>query len=344
MKLIVYKLLYYLSNIHDKVINGKISLELMECFVNDLKVDIFSEYLNEIAKILINIFKDKLAVETLILKSGLDALSSCLDKFYENKIFVLNIIIILRDIMFSSNENKEKIKNGGFKDKIQNIIDKTDDKFKKLKMEGKIIIYNLNYIKKEKAQENKNKKLLFQDYIDKENLIKNNIHTFMARGIPIKAQNPKGKIKEFILCFSPDLMKIYLKKPKIGNIPPKAKYTLETPLIKNVEKNYTITNFKKGGVINKPPDKQLCLAIEQELIQGQKAPKTLAIVCFNNDEANLIWGCVELIVDYIKNKCGKSYKCKIDDFKAFFKDIMWEQLNSKNFDVKKTVFLKSKMK
>ena len=166
----------------------------------------------------------------------------------------------------------------------------------------------------------------------------------MTRGIPIKAQNPKGKIKEFILCFSPDLMKIYLKKPKIGNIPPKAKYTLETPLIKNVEKNYTITNFKKGGVINKPPDKQLCLAIEQELIQGQKAPKTLAIVCFNNDEANLIWGCVELIVDYIKNKCGKSYKCKIDDFKAFFKDIMWEQLNSKNFDVKKTVFLKSKMK
>ena len=344
MKLIAYKLLYYLSNIHDKVINGKISLELMECFVNDLKVDIFSEYLNEIAKILINIFKDKLAVETLILKSGLDALSSCLDKFYENKIFVLNIIIILRDIMFSSNENKEKIKNGGFKEKIQNIIDKTDDKFKKLKMEGKIIIYNLNYIKKEKAQENKNKKLLFQDYIDKENLIKNNIHTYMARGIPIKAQNPKGKIKEFILCFSPDLMKIYLKKPKIGNIPPKAKYTLETPLIKNVEKNYTITNFKKGGVINKPPDKQLCLAIEQELIQGQKAPKTLAIVCFNNDEANLIWGCVELIVDYIKNKCGKSYKCKIDDFKAFFKDIMWEQLNSKNFDVKKTVFLKSKMK
>ena len=344
MKLMIYKLLYYLSNIHDKDINGKISLELMDCFVNDLKVDAFSEYLNEIAKILINIFKDKLAVETLILKSGLDSLSSCLDKFYENKIFILNVIIILRDIMFSSNENKDKIKNGGFKEKIQNILDNTDDKFKKLKMEGKIIIYNLNYIKKEKAQENKNKKLLFKDYIDKENMLKNNIHSFMTRGIPIKAQNPKGKIKEFILCFSPDLMKIYLKKPKIGNIPPKAKYTLETPLIKNVVQNYTIKNFKKSGVINKAPDKQLCFAIEQELIKGQKTPKTLAIVCFNNDEANLIWGCVELIVDYIKNKCWKSYSCKIKDFKEFFKDIMWEQLNSKNFDIKKTVFLKSKMK
>ena len=343
IKLMIYKSLYYLSNIYDKDINGKISLELMDCIVNDLKVDSFSEYLNEIAKILINIFKDKLAVETLILKSGLDALSSCLDKFYENKIFVLNMLIILREIMFSSNENKEKIKNGGFKEKIQNILDKTDDKYKKLKMEGKIIIYNLNYIKKEKAQD-KNKKLFFQDYIDKENMLKNNIHNFMTRGIPIKAQNPKGKIKEFIFCFSPDLMKIYLKKPKIGNIPPKAKYTLETPLIKNVVQNYAITNFKKGGVINKPPDKQLCFAIEQELIQGQKNPKTLAIVCFNNDEANLMWGCVELIVDYIKNKCWKSYRCKIDDFKAFFKDIMWEQVNSKNFDVKKTVFLKSKMK
>ena len=344
MKLMIYKLLHYLSNIHNKDINGKISLELMECMVNDLKVDDFSEYLNEITKILINIFKNKLAVETLVAKSGLDALSSCLDKFYENKIFVLNVIIILRDIIFSSNENKEKVKNGGFKDKIQNILDKTDDKNKKLKMEAKILIYNLNYVKKEKTEENKNKKLPFLEYIDKENLIKNNMHHFMTRGIPIKAQNPKGKIKEFIFCFSPDLMKLYLKKPKIGNIPPKAKYTLETPLIKDVIQNYTITNFKKGGVINKPPEKQLCLAIEQDLIEGQKAPKTLALVCFNNDEANLIWGCVEIIVDYIKNKCGKEHKCKIDDFKEFFKDVIWEQLNSKTFDIKKTVFLKSKMK
>ena len=43
-------------------------------------------------------------------------------------------------------------------DKIQNILDKTDDKNKKLKMEAKILIYNLNYVKKEKTEENKNKK------------------------------------------------------------------------------------------------------------------------------------------------------------------------------------------
>ena len=343
LRLIIYKLLSYLSNLNDKDINQKISLELMENFVNDLKIENYSEYLCENTKILVYLFKNKLSIETFIQNSGLEAIISCLDKFSENKNLIYNIFIILRDIMFSSNENKEKIKSLNIKDKIQNILDKSDDKNKRMKMEGKILIYNISYIKKEKCKENTKDKLPFLDYIEKEKIIKNNIYNNITKGIQIRAPNPKGKIKEFNLCFSPDLMKIYLKKPKSGNIPPKPKYTIETPLVKDVIQNYEITNFKKGGLINKIPEKHLCFAIEQELIEGQKSPKTLIIICNNNTETNLIWGSVEIIVDYIKRRCGKEYKLKIDDYKQFFDEIEFEQSN-KNYDRKKSVFLINKIK
>ena len=343
LRLIIYKLLSYLSNLNDKDINQKISLELMENFVNDLKIENYSEYLCENTKILVYLFKNKLSIETFIQNSGLEAIISCLDKFSENKNLIYNIFIILRDIMFSSNENKEKIKSLNIKDKIQNILDKSDDKNKRMKMEGKILIYNISYIKKEKSKENTKDKLPFLEYIEKEKIIKNNIYNNITKGIQIRAPNPKGKIKEFNLCFSPDLMKIYLKKPKSGNIPPKPKYTIETPLVKDVIQNYEITNFKKGGLINKIPEKHLCFAIEQELIEGQKSPKTLIIICNNNTETNLIWGSVEIIVDYIKRRCGKEYKLKINDYKQFFDEIEFEQSN-KNYDRKKSVFLINKIK
>ena len=343
LRLIIYKLLSYLSNLNDKDINQKISLELMENFVNDLKIENYSEYLCENTKILVYLFKNKLSIETFIQNSGLEAIISCLDKFSENKNLIYNIFIILRDIMFSSNENKEKIKSLNINDKIRNILDKSDDKNKRMKMEGKILIYNISYIKKEKSKENTKDKLPFLEYIEKEKIIKNNIYNNITKGIQIRAPNPKGKIKEFNLCFSPDLMKIYLKKPKSGNIPPKPKYTIETPLVKDVIQNYEITNFKKGGLINKIPEKHLCFAIEQELIEGQKSPKTLIIICNNNTETNLIWGSVEIIVDYIKRRCGKEYKLKIDDYKQFFDEIEFEQSN-KNYDRKKSVFLINKIK
>ena len=343
LRLIIYKLLSYLSNLNDKDINQKISLELMENFVNDLKIENYSEYLCENTKILVYLFKNKLSIETFIQNSGLEAIISCLDKFSENKNLIYNIFIILRDIMFSSNENKEKIKSLNIKDKIQNILDKSDDKNKRMKMEGKILIYNISYIKKEKSKENTKDKLPFLEYIEKEKIIKNNIYNNITKGIQIRAPNPKGKIKEFNLCFSPDLMKIYLKKPKSGNIPPKPKYTIETPLVKDVIQNYEITNFKKGGLINKIPEKHLCFAIEQELIEGQKSPKTLIIICNNNTETNLIWGSVEITVDYIKRRCGKEYKLKIDNYKQFFDEIEFEQSN-KNYDRKKSVFLINKIK
>ena len=161
----------------------------------------------------------------------------------------------------------------------------------------------------------------------------------MTKGIPVKSINPKGKIKDFIFCFSPDLFKIYLKKQKCGTIPPKAKYTIETPLVKDVIYKYQITN-KKGGLSNKPPEKQF--AIEQELIEGQKEPKLLVIMCNNNIEAKSIWGCVEIIVDYVKKKCGKEYQFKIEDYKKFFEIIQFDEMVIKNFDRKRSsVIIKS---
>ena len=103
LRLMIYKVIFNLAYVNDKDINAKISLELMESFITDLMCENYSEYLNEIIKILILLFKNKLSIETFIQKSGLDILLSCLDKFYENKKFILNIFVIIRDILFSSN-------------------------------------------------------------------------------------------------------------------------------------------------------------------------------------------------------------------------------------------------
>ena len=149
----------------------------------------------------------------------------------------------------------------------------------------------------------------------------------MVKGVPVKASNPKGKIKDFILAFSPDLMKMNLKKKKIENenIPPKIKYTIESALVNEVIKNYEIIHFKKSGLFNKPPEKPLCFAIVQALLMGQKAAKKLVIICSSQFEAYQLSGCVEIIVDYIKTKCEKQTICKIDNMQEFFMSLMMEQ-------------------
>ena len=321
LKMIIYSLLKFL--VIDKNENTKISLELMDCLINDLNEDSFFDYFNDIINILLILFKDKLSIETFVQNSGLEIIAKCLDKFYQNKIFIFNVFKLLREIIFSSNENKEKIKQNKIAENISNLINKIDNKNKKIIMEGKILIYNINFINKEKTEENNDniKKPTYLEYIEKEKIIKNEIYNVITKGILVKSPNPKGKIKEFNLAFAPDLMKIYLKKPKSSNIPPKSKYTIETPLIKDVIPQYLIPNFKKG----KPPDKQLCFAIEQELIEGQKEPKILVIICSNHSEENKLWGYVEIIVDYIKRECGKEYKFKIDNYKKFFDDIKIER-------------------
>ena len=134
-------------------------------------------------------------------------------------------------------------------------------------------------------------------------------------------------------------MKIYLKKPKNGVIPPKTKYTIETPLVSEIVKDYEIINFKKSGLFNKPPEKQLCFAIVQSLIQGQKSPKKLIIVCSHPMEAYQTWGCVEIIVDYVKTKLGKHNVCKIEDMNDFFMQVMVNQPREKPAEYRKRTLM-----
>ena len=130
----------------------------------------------------------------------------------------------------------------------------------------------------------------------------------------------------------------------LGTIPPKSKYTIETPLIKDVIQSYQINKVKKSGLFSKDPGKLICFAIKQELIGDEKTPKTLVIICKNYAEEQVIWGCVDIIVDYIKKKCGKEYKLIIKDYKKFLEDIDLNQLTNKNFQRTKTFYPKSKIK
>ena len=337
VRLNIYKLLNYLA--YDKTINLKISFELMESFIKELMNENFSEDLNELSHLLVTLFRTKLPIEPFIQYSGLNALSLSLNNFYDKKIFILNSFSMLREICFSSEENKDNLLTLKMDEKVQKIIDQSKPEEKKIKSEGKILIYNINY---DKYHRPKSSYLPPLSLIEKEKMIKSVIYNFIVKGVAIKAPNPRGKIKEFILAFSPDLMKIYLKKPKNGVIPPKAKYTLETPLIDEIPKNYEIINFKKSGLFNKPPEKQLCFAIVQNLLEGQKNPKKLIIICSSNLEAYQISGCVEIIVDYIKAKCDKKNVCKIDDMKQFFLSLLENQPRERTNTRKRTLMLRGK--
>ena len=337
VRLAIYKLLNYLA--YDKTINAKISFELMESFIKDLKTENFTEDLNEMSHLLVTLFKTKLPIEPFIQYSGIEALDFVLEKFYYQKKFILNCFSMLKEICFSSAENKDKLLTLNIQDKVKYVIDNSKPEEKKIKFEGKILIYNINYDKDKIPTISYMPPL---SLIEKEKMIKNVIYNFMVKGIQIKAPNPRGKIKDFVLAFSPDLMKIYLKKPKNGVIPPKTKYTIETPLISEVIKNYEITNFKKNVLFNKPPEKQLCFAIVQSLLEGQKVQKKLSIICSHSLEAYQVSGCVEIIVDYIKTKCGKQNICKIDDMQDFFMSLMLNQPKERNSDRKKTIIIRGK--
>ena len=339
VRLNIYKILNYLA--FDKTINLTISFELMESFIKDLMGETFTEDLNEMSYLLVTLFKTKLSIEPFIQFSGLNVLCLCLQKFYEQKKFILNCFSMLKEICFSSPENKDRLLSLNIQEKIQMVIDNSRPEDKKIKYEGKILIYNINYEKNNMPKSAYSPPL---NLIEKEKIIKNVIYNFMVKGIQVKASNPRGKIKDFILAFSPDLMKIYLKKPKIEIIPPKIKYTLETPLVSEVIRNYEIINFKKSGLFNKPPEKEICFAIMQSLQEGQKNPKKLIIICSNPIECYQISGCSEIIIDYIKTKCEKQYACKIDDMKNFFMSLMIDQPKEAPSNRKKTILMRGKFK
>ena len=223
---------------------------------------------------------------------------------------------MIKEITFSNAENKKKLLDNKFDEKIQAVMDKSKPEDKIIKFEGKIALINLKYDKSTVIQKTctpPNYQEIKTNYIFKKSL-----YNYLTNGLTVKALNPKGKTKEFILKLSPDLMKVYLMKPKVPLVPPKIKYTIETPIC-TIVRGHGTDEFKKSGgkLFGKPPDKSLCFSIIQQKQEGEKKPKSLNIICTSEKEADKIYGAFEVGIYYAKSKCGKEEKGKMCERNKF---------------------------
>ena len=311
IRICVFKLLSYLAN--DDNTSLKIAYELMESFVKDLLNPTFTDDLIQIAGLLANLFRTKSSIEPFIQYSGHEALCLALEKFYEHRKFILNCFKVIKEICFS--DYKKKLQECKIEDKIKIAMDKCKPEDKIIKFEGKIAITNINFEKGAPSQ----KSYVAPNYqeIKTTAITKRPLYYYITNDIPVKALNPKGKTKEFILKFSPDLMKIYLYKPKVVLIPPKAKYTLESPLCSVVKGHGTEEFNKLSGLFSKPPDKNLCFSIIQQKMDGDKTAKSLNIICNSDKECDKIFGSFEVGIYYAKAKCGKAERGKLCERNRF---------------------------
>ena len=317
IRICVFKLLNYLA--YDDSTSGKISSELMEPFINDLSGKTFSNDLVQISSLLSTLLRNPQSIDLFLENKGNEALCSAIENFYENRKFILNCFKMIKEICYSSEENKNKLKECGIEEKIKIAMDKCKPEDKIIKFEGKIAIKNITYekLKEEKKISNPPN---YQE-IKSAKLIKGPLYDYITKGITIKGLNPKAKIKEFILSFSPDLMKIYFHKPKTPLVPPKAKYSIETPLC-NIVKGHGTDLFKKsGGVFGKPPNKALCFSIVMEKMEGEKKEKSLNVICSNEKECDKIFAAFEIGIYYAKIKCGKAERGTLNEQNSYLASI-----------------------
>ena len=313
IRITVFNLLRYLA--YDDSTSIKISYELMESFIKDLLSPTYTEDLAGIAGLLATLFRTRQSIEPFTQYSGFEALCLDLDKFYEHKKFIVNCFRMIKEICYSCEENKKKLQDCKIVDNIKACMEKSKPEDKIIKFEGQIAITNINYQPGSVTQ----KPFVAPNYqeIKTTSVLKRPLYAFITSEIPVKAINPKGKVKEFILKFSPDLMKIYLCKPKLALIPPKPKYTLETPLC-SIVKGYGTDEFNKlKGLFKSTPDRSSCLSIIQQQQQGEFKPKSLNIICGNERECDKIFGSFEVGIYYAKSLCGKEEKGKLCERNRF---------------------------
>ena len=308
IRICVFKLLNYLA--YDDTTNAKIASELLEPFINDLSGETFTEDLIQVSSLLSTLLRSPQSIDLFIEKKGIEALCSALEKFYEHRKLILNCFKMIKEICFSNEENKKKLKECNIEEKIKVAMDNCKPEDKIIKFEGKIAINNITY---EKKEEDKTIALPNDQEIKIAKLIKGSLYDYITNGITVKGLNPKGKPKEFILSFSPDLMKIYFHKPKTPLVPAKAKYTLETPLSKIVKGHGTDLFKKAGGVFSKPPDKALCFSIIMDKQEGEKKEKSLNVICNNDKECEKIFEAFEIGFYHVKIKCGKAEKGTLNE-------------------------------
>ena len=317
IRICVFKLLNYLA--YDDSTSGKIASELMEPFINDLKGENFTEDLIQISSLLSTLLRTPQCIDLFLQNKGHEALCSAIEKFYEHRKFILNCFKMIKEVCFSNEENKKKLKECNTEEKIKIAMDKCKPEDRIIKFEGKIAINNINYEKGAEPVKPFNPPN-YQE-IQTAKLIKGNLYDYITGGIIVKGLNPKGKTKEFVLSFSPDLLKIYFHKPKVPLIPPKAKYTLETP-ISNIVKGHGTDMFKKsGGVFSKPPDKALCFSIIQQKLEGEKKEKSLNIICANEKECEKIFGAFEIGIYFSKIKVGKAERGTLNEKNSYLASI-----------------------
>ena len=313
IRICIFKLLNYLA--YDDSTSVKIAYDLMESFIKDFLNQNFTEDLTQIAGLLATLFRTRQSIDPFIQYSGHEALCVALEKFYEHRKFILNCFKMIKEMCFSSDENKKKLQECKIEDRIKIVMEKCKPEDKIIKFEGKIAITNINFEKGTPT----NKSYVAPNYqeIKTTFVVKRALYQYVTNELPVKALNPKGKVKEFILKFSPDLMKISLHKPKTVLLPPKDKYTLEAPLCTVVKGHGTELFSKSSGLFSKAPDKNLCFSIIQNKQEGEKTAKSLNIVCANEKECDKMYGCFEVGVYYAKSKCGKAEKGKLCERNRF---------------------------
>ena len=300
IRIAVFNLLNYL--VYDDSTSVKVAYELMESFIKDLLSPNFTEDLTSISGLLANLFRTKQSIEPFYQYSGQEALCLCLEKFYTEKKFILNCFKMIKEICFGGEENKKKLREIKVEDKIKVAMEKCKPEDRIIKFEGKITITNINF---EPGQNKKPYSEPNYDEIHCIELTKRAVYNSVTNGFSVKAIDPKSKIKDFNLCFAPDLMKVYLKKPKLVLIPPKAKYTLEVPSTVLVRGHGTDAFKKTGGVLKKAPDQKLCFSLIMKNADGSDA-KSLNVICANEKDCEKISECVEVALYYAKTRCGKA--------------------------------------
>ena len=318
IRICVFKLLNYLA--YDDSTSGKISSELMEPFINDLSGKAFSDDLIQISSLLSTLLRTPQSIDLFLDNKGNQALCSAIENFYEHRKFILNCFKMIKEICFSSEENKKKLKECGIEEKIKIAMDNCKPEDKIIKFEGKIAIKNIAYDKNEIEK----KPFVPPNYqeIKSAKLIKGPLYDYLTKGITVKGlNNPKAKVKEFVLSFSPDLMKISFHKPKTPLAPPKSKYTLETPLCKIVKGRSTDLFKKAGGIFGKSQNKAFCFSIIMEKMDGEKKEKTLNVICTNEKDLDKIFGAFEIGIYFAKVKCGKAERGALNEQNSYLASI-----------------------
>ena len=312
----VLHLLNYLA--YDEATSKKISYELMGDLLKELDNEEYSEDMDGISKLLGSLCNHYSCVEPFIQFNGLEIIKNVLKRHSEHKQLIMNCFNIIKAVSFSSDENRNKLKEMKYEETIKQTMNNSKPEDKIIKFEGKIVIADINYEKGKRSDKNyipPNDQELTRDKI-----VKYILKDLLTKGIKVGVVNPKGKVKDKIMKFSLDLMKVQCNKPLNSdnyNIPPKAKYTLEVPMISKIVKGHGTDVFaKKKGLFSKPPNPELCMSLIGS--NEKDGTKSINLVLNKEQECDKLLTYCQLVTDYVKRNVGIKSDFKFDDINWIF--------------------------